>query len=360
MILVPFLLLASLLAQSKGLEWVSMSQDNRAFVFQESGQRFVPWGLNYDHDERNRLLEDYWESDWSKMEEDFREMKELGANVVRIQLQLGKFMKNAMKPNEKSLAQLERLVCLAEKTGLYLDLTGLGNFRKSDVPTWLDKLSENERWKVQAHFWEAVASRTGNSPAIFCYNLMNEPAVPGEKDRLKEWTAPPFEGTGFHYIEFITLEPASRPRVEIGQQWIRTLTKAIRKHDPKHLITVGLFLVNDQADHLPIGTTPEQLAPEVDFLSVHIYPRQDAIPTALNVLKRLSIVRKPVVIEETAPLHCSVPCLQQFVENSKACASGWMLFYWGKTPQDCRASSEIADALTLDWLEFFQRNSLNK
>ena len=32
----------------------------------------------------------------------------------------------ADKPNEKSLAQLKKLLELAEKTGLYIDLTGLG------------------------------------------------------------------------------------------------------------------------------------------------------------------------------------------------------------------------------------------
>ena len=31
-----------------------------------------------------------------------------------------------------------------------------------------------------------------------------------------------------------------------------------------------------------------------------------------------------------------------------------MGFYWGKTPAECRASNELADALTLGWLELFQ------
>jgi hypothetical protein len=44
---------------------------------------FVPWGFNYDHDEKGRLIEDYWEKEWQKVEADFAQMKKLGANVVR-------------------------------------------------------------------------------------------------------------------------------------------------------------------------------------------------------------------------------------------------------------------------------------
>src|SRR5688572_15214992 len=62
------------------------------FVLEGSGAPFVPWGFNYDHDEKGRLLEDYWEAEWPKVESDFVEMKSLGANVVRIHLQLGKFL----------------------------------------------------------------------------------------------------------------------------------------------------------------------------------------------------------------------------------------------------------------------------
>ena len=101
------------------------------------------------------------------------------ANVVRVHLQLGKFMKDRETPDERSLARLGKLLELAGRTGLYLDLTGLGCYHKKDVPAWYDALTEKERWTVQARFWEAVAERCAHSPAVFCYDLMNEPVVPG-------------------------------------------------------------------------------------------------------------------------------------------------------------------------------------
>lgn len=90
--------------------------------------------------------------------EDFQEMKDLGATVVRIHLQFGKFMDSPDKPNQHSLQQLARLVALAEEVGLYLDLTGLGCYHKQDVPPWYDKLEEQDRWAAQAAFWEHVGS----------------------------------------------------------------------------------------------------------------------------------------------------------------------------------------------------------
>ena len=93
---------SAFLAQSQAAEppmrFIRVSDDRRGFVL-DDGRPFVAWGFNYDHDEKGRLLEDYWGTEWPKVEEDFREMKDLGANVVRIHLQLGKFMKQPEEPD---------------------------------------------------------------------------------------------------------------------------------------------------------------------------------------------------------------------------------------------------------------------
>ena len=84
--------------------WVRVADGNRGFVLSPADRPFLPWGLNYDHDENGRLLEDYWDKQWPKVEVDFREMKQLGANVVRIHLQLGCFMDAPEKPNQANFA----------------------------------------------------------------------------------------------------------------------------------------------------------------------------------------------------------------------------------------------------------------
>src|SRR5947209_20436291 len=88
-----FLLLAwPISARADEMPWVAVSKDRKTFVFQPPGGKFTPWGFNYDHDETGRLIEDYWETEWPRVEAHFAQMKKLGANVVRVHLQLGRFM----------------------------------------------------------------------------------------------------------------------------------------------------------------------------------------------------------------------------------------------------------------------------
>src|SRR5690606_13209965 len=120
------LFIAALPRTAAAMERIKLSDDQRGFVLSESQQPFIPWGFNYDRDSDGRLLEDYWHDEWPTVESDFREMKRLGANVVRIHLQFGKFMQSPTEPRPGELAQLTKLIKLAEDIGLYLDVTGLG------------------------------------------------------------------------------------------------------------------------------------------------------------------------------------------------------------------------------------------
>ena len=178
-------------AKSNGMAYITVSKDQKHVVQAPSGEKFIPWGFNYDHDEKGRLLEDYWEIEWPKVEKDFRDMKRLGANVVRIHLQLGKFVEGPSKPKEKALDCLAPLLDLAERQ---------------------------------------------------------------------------------------------------------------------------------------------------------------------NMLAGFS-VGKPVVIEETFALKCSVLELAQFIDRSKKNADGWLGFYWGKMPDELRGTKELSDLMTLGWLEFFEKRA---
>jgi hypothetical protein len=341
-------------AHAREMQRVTVSADKKTFVLEPSGKRFVPWGFNYDHDDRGRLLEEYWETEWDKVEAHFDQMKTLGANVVRIHLQLGKFMDAADRPNRKALDRLARLLGLAERVGLYLDLTGLGCYHKKDVPGWYDRLDERDRWNVQARFWEAVASRCAKSPAIFCYDLMNEPVVPGGKRKDRDWLGPALGGE--HFVQLIALDQRERSRPEIARLWIKHLAAAIRRHDRRHLITVGLVSWSLDRKGLTSGFVPEKVAGDLDFVSVHLYPENGKVQEALDTLAGFG-VGKPVVIEETFPLKCSPRELDEFIEKSRKHAAGWIGFYWGKPPEDLRRSKTIADALTLGWLELFVKKA---
>ncbi|QDU42025.1 Glycerophosphoryl diester phosphodiesterase [Symmachiella dynata] len=334
------------------LEWVRTANDQRGFVLAESGRTFVPWGFNYDHDREGRLIEDYWEDEWESVADDFQEMKQLGANVVRVHLQFGKFMTAADAPNQDALRQLEKLLRLAERTGLYLDVTGLGCYHKQNVPAWYDALDEQQRWQAQARFWEAVAARCAKSPALFCYDLMNEPYVPGGKKKRDDWLGPAFAGK--HFVQFITLETTGRPRQAIARDWIGKMVAAIRKQDRRHLITVGLVPNSLDRPGLTSGFIPDQVTDDLDFLAVHLYPETGKNPQALKTLQGFAEVGKPVVIEEIFPLKCDAQQLGRFIDASKPYAAGWIGFYWGKTPEEYQPPATIPEGLTLDWLRLFQ------
>ncbi len=331
------------------------SDDGKGFVCADSGRRFVAWGFNYDHDRNHRLIEDYWVSEWPTVVEDFREIKALGANVVRIHLQVRRFMNGPAEPNEAALAQLARLVKLAEENGLYLDVTGLACYLKKDVPKWYDALDEVGRWEVQSQFWEAVAKTCADSSAVLCYDLMNEPVLPGAGTKETDWLVGEFAGMNF--VQRITLDLAGRTREQVARAWVDKLVTAIRKHDKRHMITVGVI---PWALTFP-GAQPlfysKEVGENLDFVSVHFYPKRDEIDKALTALAVYE-VGKPLVIEETFPLNCGIEQFGLFIDRSRDIADGYMGFYWGQTIAEYRQQrGDIGAAITAEWLEYFRNKT---
>jgi hypothetical protein len=341
--------------------WIAVNKDNTGFVLSATDTPFIPWGFNYHRDERFRLIEDYWNDEgpdgWAKVERDFREMKRLGANVVRVNLQFAQFMTAPRTPNPKSLARLAKLIGLAEDVGVYLIVTGLGTFRAADVPAWYRDLAEGERWDAQAEFWKAVGKVGANRPGVFAYNLMNELLVSTEKRSAGDWTLST-ELEGLRYVEYINLDPAGRKAPDIARAWLRHMTQAIRTHDPRHLITVGLLrLPGTNPENLPV--TPSDFAPEVDFLAVHVYPDAGKVDAALDYVARHR-KGKPVIVEETFPLQCSPAEYADFLRRSRGVAGGWLAHFWSLTPEDLKEKTDIGSALMLESLHSFQSLDPNR
>ena len=338
-------------AQVPAAEWVTLAPDRSRFVLSDSLMPFTPWGFNYDRDTRFRLIEDYWDREWSTVEDDLREMKALGANVVRIHLQFGKFMNAPDTPNTGNLERLRNLVVLAETIGLYLDVTGLGSYRPSDVPRWYNGLSESERWNAQARFWEAIARICADRPGVFAFNLMNEPIVSGDDLAPGAWVHPSAI-EGLHYVEYINLRPAGRNRGDIAMAWILRMKEAIRRHDKRRLVTVGLFPIfsSEEAG----GFSPKRIAGVLDFIAVHMYPESGRAAETLKLLSRYD-VGKPILIEETFPLRSTLEEFRTFLEGSQKIARGVIGFYWGQTPEQLAGRSDAASQLMLGWLQIFQR-----
>jgi Cellulase (glycosyl hydrolase family 5) len=341
----------TLWAQStRPLDWIRLSDDKHHFVSSSANTPINIWGFNYDRDDSGRLIEDYWDTEWPAVAQDFAEMKALRANVVRVHLQFAKFMDGPDRPNRENLARLQKLVALAESARLYLDLTGLGCYHKQDVPAWYDAMDETARWQAQSNFWRAIAGVCKSSPAVFCYDLMNEPILGGGQNP-KDWLpGPPL--AGMYYVQRITTDMRGRNDAQVAGAWVKTLTSAIREVDDRHLITVGeIPWAQVFKGAKPLFGSKEVGGP-LDFVSVHFYPKPDALEGSMAAL-RVYEVGKPLVVEEIFPLNAGIDQTTKFIDTARPEVDGWVSFYWGKTIEQNKAKATTQGTLTGDWLERF-------
>jgi hypothetical protein len=335
------------------LERIANSRDRHTLIRQPSGKLFVPWGFNYDRDYRMRLIEDYWVDEWDTVAADFREMKALGANIVRIHLSVSQFLDAPDKPNAKNVAQLRKLVKYCEEIGIYLDVTGLGMYRKEQVPAWYTSAGEADRWKMQATFWSVIAEACGGSTAVAWFDLVNEPVVPDRPQKPGEWSVGHL--AKFWYGQFIVLDPAGRDRGEIARAWVRRMSDAIKRYDNAALITVGMLPFSAAEGEPSLGFDAMGLMNTVDLDCVHVYPgKPPTFDFAMLALGRFDRDR-PVVIEEFFPMGCEPTDLPAFVEMTKTHADGWLGFYWGQTVEELERSTDPTDVKTREWLTLFPK-----
>ena len=207
---------------------------------------------------------------------------------------------------------------------------------------------------MQARFWEAIARICADSPAVFCYDLMNEPVLPGVDKKETEWLLGEFGGK--HFVQRISLDLGGRSREQVARAWVDHLVGAIRKHDRRHLITVGVIpWVHVFPKAKPFFYSNE-VGENLDFVSVHFYPKSNDIDKALSALKAYDI-GKPLVVEEMFPLKCDAEELREFILSSDEYADGWISFYWGKRIDEYAKDDGIAGAITKEWLTVFQKMS---
>lgn len=151
-----------------------------------------------------------------------------------------------------------------------------------------------------------------------------------------------------------SLDQAGRTRSEVAKAWVDRLVAAIRKHDDRHMITVGVIPWAHTFPKAKPLFYSEEVGENLDFASVHFYPNKGEVDKALAAL-RVYNVGKPLVVEEIFPLRCGLDELDAFVEGSRDFTDGWVGFYWGKTIAEYEQDDYgMAGALTKAWLEYFR------
>jgi hypothetical protein len=324
-----------------GLETVTIAPDQSGFRLDPSGDRFIPWGHNYASvDILERMARDP-----DRVSRDFAEMKAAGTTVARIHPEMPHLLTGPEQADPRALEHLKRILEIAEDSGVRLKITGLACYKIKDRMAWYDSMTEQDRWKTQAFFWETVARACAESPAVFAYDLVNEPGAIGQ--RADGWYLGRMGEVEF--CQRLSLDPGDRSGDEIFREWTKRMVSAIRKCDQKHLITMGM---------LPFPGAYKAAAEHLDFVSPHLYPKTGKVSDEIDLLRRFDW-GKPIVIGETFPLSCGVDDERAFLLESRPLAHGWIGHWPDESPAELAASKEagnatIHQAIWLSWVDLFK------
>ncbi len=328
-------------AWAAGMETVRIAPDKNGFILLPSGDRYIPWGHNYASvDIMERLA-----NAPSRVEREFTEMKAAGTSVARIHPEMPRILAGPDRADPHALDQLRKLLNIAEESGIHLKITGLACYKIKDRMAWYDSMNEQDRWKMQSFFWETIAGVCADSPAVFAYDLVNEPAAVGKRD--DGWYMGRMGDVEF--CQRLSLNPDSRSGDDIFREWTKRMVAAIRKNDQTHLITMGM---------LPFPGAYKAAAEQLDFVSPHLYPKTGKVDDEIKLLKRFDW-GKPIVIGETFPLKCGVDDERDFLLKSRDLAHGWIGHWPDESPAKLAEMKEtgkatIHSAIWLSWVELFK------
>jgi hypothetical protein len=253
----------------------------------------------------------------------------LGANSMRVYLELGQVMETPTQARPRTLAALRKLLTAAERQHIYLDITGNLVWRPKLAPAWYDRLPERSRWHVQANFWRAVAHTAARSPAVLCYELTSEPIVS---------EAPGYymgDVGGWKFVQSIAVRRGRSGRT-LARAWTRQLTAAVHSQDDRP-VTIGLLPFPQAA------FVPANIADLLDMLVVHEYPRGKAAES-VGVVRGFAALNKPVLLGETSHLLSDEPTQRAFLLGANRYLVGVFEFFDGRDPNHMTVST-IADAV---------------
>jgi hypothetical protein len=166
---------------------------------------------------------------------DFARARRHGANTIRIYIELRHVMRTPTRPRARTLRALAALLKSAERRGVFLDITGNLVWRREKSPSWYDRLSDHERWRVQGRFWRFVAAVAAPSPSVLAYELTSEPVIIQGADWYHGFLG------GYWFVPSIAREVDPSEAKSAARSWIRHLTRSIRGVDRRHLIGLGML-----------------------------------------------------------------------------------------------------------------------
>ena len=320
-------------ARSLGLDPVTVQGRS----LRAGGERFVSYGFNYGFGDHQGTLPYFDRPDRAGLRAirgDFEEARRMGANTLRIYLEIGQFMNSPTEPRPAALRAFVRVLRAAEERGIYLDVTGNLAWRPDHRDPWYDRLSERERWRVQTLFWGAHAARGRPFESVLCYELTSEPMVPSEpKDGYY------FGGFGgYDFGQYVVRDPAGRDGYGVARAWTDQLATAVRSRDPRHSVSIGLLAIKGH----PFD--PANVASKLDLVIAHEYPFDGQAQRSIDLMRHFAAPGKPVLLGETFELLAGRETQLEFLLGSRIYLDGYLSFYDGRRPSEV-VDGDPADAM---------------
>ena len=376
-------------AEPANMQLIVMRADGRGFVERDSGRPYVVFGTNY-YDPHTGWAPKIWRQfDSEKVRRHFQVMGKLGVNCARVFLTAGSFQPNAETIEQRSLEKLDALIEIARDTGIRLLLTGPDHWEGQPSYWKPDRFAGEAALQALERFWDVLGRRYRGEPAIFAWDLLNEPHLPWFVEQWRpKWDA----WLQKNYGSWESLKAAlgdeltekerwgevavpenrsdsANPRLRdwqlfrehLADRWVRRQVEAIRKADPTHLITVGYIqwsypLVRPGNPSRYSAFNPHRQARWLDFVTIHFYPtlgnpfgseeNWDRNLGYLQAVLAYCHTSKPVVLGEYGWYGGGAPqnhpylsedeqasWLSAEVEASRPLADGWLSWPFADSPE---------------------------
>ena len=319
-----------------GLERLSVTEDG--FVGAATGSPMRFWGGDLDV-----------QPDIEVMVADFREVRRMGVNVIRLLLETEDYLVapacEACDPtvDTDAVDHLGDVAAAAFEAGLYLDVTGNGIARHHHNGSWFDELDaspedEERRWAAQELFWVAVATELEPYSSIAWYDLINEPTLPAVGEPATSWCfiedKPPDKPCWNPNVVKSMMDPddPTQPRNanELAETWTIRMRDAVKvgAGDTSHPVSVG---------QISFCGGPLNRASQVhaDFDSLHMYPQDDNVVDRINRVRTCKQPGRPLVIEETyLALKVSETTMEQWLDGTEVYTAGYLGHFQGHTTSE--------------------------
>ena len=299
--------------------------------------------------------------------------------------------------NPEALEKFDRYLSIARETGIRLIPTGPDHWEGVPDYDQPDMFCGPEVFQALDYFWSQMAARYRDEPAIFAWDLRNEPMVKwdgpfmrqGWQTYLKERygsdqaVSDAWDGafSSEESLEKGTVNiPEDRPspndprvydyqlyREQVARKWTERQVRAIRQAGDRHMVTIG-YIQWSFPGYLGSGSPsgygafrPSVLADLLDFDCAHFYPMfggpaNEAL-TQANLHYLLDWLRfcdtsRPILLEEYGwygggvlnedlgyySLEQQVDWNRRLLEATKGVASGWLCWPFA----DTRTSTDMS------------------